>query len=95
MGANEPDHVKNVTCVCILPTLNERELGQDFPFTRTPSEPRSLLRGSALNPGGRLGVGRENPKLLGRKLSPFGWAFLSLLAAILIAFLLVGLLGPN
>lgn len=37
----------------------------------------------------------DNPKLLTRKLSPFGWAFLSFLAAVLIAFLLVGLLGPD
>jgi hypothetical protein len=40
-------------------------------------------------------VERENSKLLARKLSPFGWGFLTFLAAILIAFLLVGLLGPD
>jgi hypothetical protein len=37
----------------------------------------------------------ENAKLLARKLSPIGWAFLSFLVAILIAFLLVGLLGSD
>ena len=37
----------------------------------------------------------EDSKLVSRKLSPFGWAFLTFLVAMVIAFLLVGLLGPN
>lgn len=41
------------------------------------------------------GVEPENAKLVVRKLSPIGWAFVSFLVAILLAFLLIGLLGSD